>query len=43
MNTALIDGLQVVLVVSVASVVLIPIFCWVLPERVGSNSSAEVA
>lgn len=41
MNTALIDGLQIVFVVSLSSVVLIPLLCWVLPDRIHPVSGTE--
>lgn len=34
MNTALIEGLEIVGVVSVAASILIPILCWVLINRI---------
>ncbi|MFE4105770.1 hypothetical protein [Almyronema epifaneia] len=43
MNTALVDGLQIVLVVSVTSVVLIPLLCWVLPDRIQPTNGTRVA
>lgn len=32
-NAALLDGFEIILVVTVMSVVLCPILCWILPDR----------
>lgn len=35
-NTALIQGLEIVAVVSVMAIVVSPVLCWILPDRTGN-------
>jgi hypothetical protein len=43
MSTALLNGLQIVLVVSVMAVVVTPLLCWVLPDRIHPAQENGVA
>lgn len=38
MSTALIQGLEIVAIVSVMTIVVSPILCWVLPDRTDTTS-----
>lgn len=40
MNAELFEGLEIVLVVAVASVVLMPALLWVLPDRIHPEQEA---
>ncbi len=40
MNAELVDGLEIVLVVAIASVVLMPALLWVLPDRLHPEPEA---
>ena len=42
MNAALFEGFEVILVVTVTSVILCPILCWVLPDRFHQAEGGEV-
>lgn len=33
LNTSLIQGLEIILVVTVMTVILSPVLCWILPDR----------
>ena len=37
LDTALIQGLEIILAVTVMSIVLSPILCWVLPDRMRAS------
>lgn len=43
MNASLLDGLEIVLVVSVAAVILMPVLLWVLPDRIHQPENGTVA
>jgi hypothetical protein len=43
MTANLLDGLQIVLVVSAASALLIPLLCWVLPNRASEVNNGSAA
>ena len=35
MSTSLIQGLEIVAIVSVMTIIVSPILCWILPDRAG--------
>ena len=43
LNTALIQGLEITLIISVMTIVVSPILCWVLPDRINPNVEETVA
>ncbi|MEO1401743.1 MAG: hypothetical protein AAFV72_10925 [Cyanobacteria bacterium J06635_1] len=43
MSSSLLDGLEIVLVVSVTAVVLMPVLLWVLPDRIHHPENGTVA
>lgn len=43
LNTALTQGFEIILIVTVASLVLSPILCWVLPDRIHTSESKGIA
>ena len=43
LNTSLIQGLEVTLVISVMTIVVSPILCWVLPDRIHPSAEETIA
>ena len=39
LSTSLIEGLEIILVVTVMAIVLSPILCWVLPDRIHTSET----
>ena len=40
-NAALLDGFEVILVVTVTSIILCPILCFILPDRFHQSAGGE--
>ncbi len=43
MDTALIQGLEIILAVTVMTLVLSPVLCWVLPDRIHTSETKTAA
>ncbi|MDA0673770.1 MAG: hypothetical protein O3C67_08720 [Cyanobacteria bacterium] len=43
LNTSLIQGLEITLVVSLMAIVVSPILCWVLPDRIHPTPEETIA
>jgi hypothetical protein len=43
LNTSLVQGLEITLVISVMAILVSPILCWVLPDRIHPSAEKTVA
>ncbi|MEM0980256.1 MAG: hypothetical protein AAGH78_08270 [Cyanobacteria bacterium P01_H01_bin.58] len=43
LNTSLAQGFEIILVVTIASLVLSPVLCWVLPDRLHTSETKGIA
>ncbi len=43
LTASLIEGFEIILVVTIATVILSPILCWVLPDRIHPSKQEEMA
>ncbi|MEO1297767.1 MAG: hypothetical protein AAFW75_18700 [Cyanobacteria bacterium J06636_16] len=43
LDTALVQGLEIILAVTVMAVVVSPVLCWVLPDRIHTSETKTAA
>lgn len=43
MSTALVQGLEIILLVSLMTIILTPVLCWLLPDRIHAPKNGKVA
>ena len=43
LDTSLIQGLEIILVVTIMTVVLSPVLCWILPDRIHASETKTAA